>query len=52
VYLYFQIDGEFFKVVRPKQLIVSLSQELPNGQLNVLVNSTKVTLRRSTLIKL
>ena len=37
VYSYFQVDGEFMKLVRPKKLIIRHSEDLPNGKIKILV---------------
>jgi diacylglycerol kinase (ATP) len=33
---YFQVDGEFFQVVAPKQIDIKLTNFLPNGKIKVL----------------
>jgi len=34
---YTQIDGEFYKVKRPKSMKIQLSTEIPNGKIRVMV---------------
>jgi len=38
VHTYMQVDGEFFDVIAPKCVRVSLSKDLPNGKIKVMMN--------------
>jgi len=41
VVTYTQIDGEFFKVIRPRLMKIELCRELPNGKLKLLIKKEK-----------
>jgi len=43
VITYFQIDGEFYQVVAPKNIKINLSKALPRGKIKVLLDSCSVT---------
>eukprot|EP00828_Plagiopyla_frontata_P048692 TRINITY_DN9418_c0_g1_i1.p3 TRINITY_DN9418_c0_g1~~TRINITY_DN9418_c0_g1_i1.p3 ORF type:complete len:136 (-),score=22.57 TRINITY_DN9418_c0_g1_i1:34-441(-) len=36
---YFQIDGEYYSVTSPKQCEVQLTDQIPNGKIQVIVNN-------------
>ena len=41
LHTYMQIDGEFYDVVAPKRVRVSLCPRLPNGKIQVMSNAAK-----------
>jgi len=41
IHTYMQVDGEFYDVVAPKRVRVSLCPKIPQGKINVLVNAAK-----------
>lgn len=39
IHTYMQIDGEFYDVIAPRSVRVSLSQDIGRGKIKVMVNS-------------
>ena len=39
---YFQIDGEFYQVINPKFLKVSLTTKIPRGKIKVLIQNSSL----------
>lgn len=42
VITYFQIDGEFYQVVGPKEIKIELTKDIPRGKIKVLMDSSKL----------
>lgn len=42
VVTYFQVDGEFYQVVGPKQIKIELTKDIPAGKIKVLMDSSKL----------